>query len=214
MPLEDSSSAFADPSREGAAPPEHDLEGHIIEARSEDFFHARELQVDNEWFKTAVFYEVLVRAFFDSSGDGTGDLQGLTSKLDYLSWLGVDCLWLPPFYDSPLRDGGYDIRDFRAVLPEFGTVEDFVQLFDQAHRRGIRVITDLVMNTPPTHTHGSRSRAPTPRARTATSTCGRTGTKGTRTRASSSSTPRRPIGRGIRCASSTTGIVSSPISRT
>ena len=159
MPLEDSSSAFADPSREGAASPEHDLEGHIIEARSEDFFHARELQVDNEWFKTAVFYEVLVRAFFDSSGDGTGDLQGLTSKLDYLSWLGVDCLWLPPFYDSPLRDGGYDIRDFRAVLPEFGTVEDFVQLFDQAHRRGIRVITDLVMNhTSDTHAWFQESR--------------------------------------------------------
>lgn len=76
MPLEDSSSAFADPSRRSAAPPEHDLEGHIIEARSEDFFHARELQVDSEWFKTAVFYEVLVRAFFDSSGDGTGDLRG------------------------------------------------------------------------------------------------------------------------------------------
>jgi maltose alpha-D-glucosyltransferase/alpha-amylase len=159
MALEDSSSAFADPSREGAASPEHDLEGHIIEARSEDFFHARELQVDNEWFKTAVFYEVLVRAFFDSSGDGTGDLQGLTSKLDYLSWLGVDCLWLPPFYDSPLRDGGYDIRDFRAVLPEFGTVEDFVQLFDQAHRRGIRVITDLVMNhTSDTHAWFQESR--------------------------------------------------------
>lgn len=111
-------------------------------------------------FKTAVFYEVLVRAFFDSSGDGTGDLRGLTSKLDYLSWLGVDCLWLPPFYDSPLRDGGYDIRDFRAVLPEFGTVDDFVQLFDQAHRRGIRVITDLVMNhTSDTHAWFQESRA-------------------------------------------------------
>ena len=98
------------------------------------------------WFKRAVFYEVLVRAFSDSNRDGTGDLRGLTEKLDYIQWLGVDCLWLPPFYDSPLRDGGYDIRDFRAVLPEFGTVEDFVEFLNQAHARGIRVITDLVMN--------------------------------------------------------------------
>ena len=76
----------------------------------------------------------------------SGDLRGLTEQLDYLKWLGVDCLWLPPFYDSPLRDGGYDIRDFYKVLPEFGTVDDFVELLDAAHRRGIRVITDLVMN--------------------------------------------------------------------
>lgn len=99
-----------------------------------------------DWFKTAVFYEVLVRAFNDSDNNGSGDLVGLTEKLDYLQWLGVDCLWLPPFYDSPLRDGGYDIRDFRKVLPEFGTVEDFKVLLDEAHARGIRVITDLVMN--------------------------------------------------------------------
>ncbi|HEV7931030.1 MAG TPA: maltose alpha-D-glucosyltransferase [Actinomadura sp.] len=102
--------------------------------------------MDRDWFKTAVFYEVLVRAFNDSNRDGFGDLRGLTEKLDYIQWLGADCLWLPPFYDSPLRDGGYDIRDFRAVLPEFGTVEDFVYLLDEAHKRGLRIITDLVMN--------------------------------------------------------------------
>ena len=106
-----------------------------------------------------MFYEVLVRAFADSNRDGTGDLRGLTEKLDYLQWLGVDCLWLPPFYDSPLRDGGYDIRDFRAVLPEFGTVDDFVVLLDEAHKRGIRVITDLVMNhTSDTHPWFEESR--------------------------------------------------------
>ncbi|MFC6092812.1 alpha-amylase family glycosyl hydrolase, partial [Saccharothrix lopnurensis] len=107
---------------------------------------AQPLPVDRDWYKRAVFYEVLVRAFNDADDDGTGDLRGLAARLDYLQWLGVDCLWLPPFYASPLRDGGYDISDFRAVLPEFGTVEDFVRLLDEAHRRGIRVITDLVMN--------------------------------------------------------------------
>jgi maltose alpha-D-glucosyltransferase/alpha-amylase len=121
-------------------------DGHLVEPQAEDFQHARSAPAEPEWFKTAVFYEVLVRAFNDSDGNGVGDLRGLADKLDYLEWLGVDCLWLPPFYDSPLRDGGYDISDFRAVLPEFGTVDDFVYLLDAAHRRGIRVITDLVLN--------------------------------------------------------------------
>ena len=104
----------------------------VEEVSADDYSHARTLDVDPDWYKRAVFYEVLVRAFNDSNRDGTGDLRGLTEKLDYLQWLGVDCLWLPPFYDSPLRDGGYDIRDFRTVLPEFGTVEDFVTLLDEA----------------------------------------------------------------------------------
>src|ERR1700712_4168456 len=101
---------------------------------------------DPEWFKRAVFYEVLVRGFADSNGDGSGDLRGLTDKLDYLSWLGVDCLWLPPLYQSPLRDGGYDVSDYTQVLPEFGTIEDFKTFLDAAHERGIRVIVDFVMN--------------------------------------------------------------------
>ncbi|MFE9745479.1 maltose alpha-D-glucosyltransferase [Saccharothrix saharensis] len=121
-------------------------DGLLVEPQAEDFRSAKLVPRDPSWFKGAVFYEVLVRAFSDSNGDGTGDLRGLASRLDYLEWLGVDCLWLPPFYASPLRDGGYDISDFRAVLPEFGSVEDFVYLLDEAHRRGIRVITDLVLN--------------------------------------------------------------------
>ncbi|WP_219413255.1 maltose alpha-D-glucosyltransferase [Pseudonocardia nigra] len=136
-----------------------DADGVVVEHPAEDYGHARTLDVDQDWFKRAVFYEVLVRAFNDSNRDGTGDLRGLTEKLDYIKWLGVDCLWLPPFYDSPLRDGGYDIRDFRAVLPEFGTVEDFVVLLDEAHKRGVRVITDLVMNhTSDTHPWFEESR--------------------------------------------------------
>jgi maltose alpha-D-glucosyltransferase/alpha-amylase len=101
---------------------------------------------DPLWYKRAVFYEVLIRGFYDSNGDGTGDIRGLTDKLDYLQWLGVDCLWLLPIYESPLRDGGYDISDFLKVLPEFGDLGDFVQLVDAAHERGMRVIADLVMN--------------------------------------------------------------------
>ncbi|MBS7546931.1 maltose alpha-D-glucosyltransferase [Dietzia massiliensis] len=142
------------------ADPELTDDGHVVEPSADDYRHASELEIDRDWYKTAVFYEVLVRAFYDSDGNGTGDLRGLTEKLDYLQWLGVDCLWLPPFYDSPLRDGGYDIRDFRTVLPEFGTVEDFVEFLDQAHSRGIRVITDLVMNhTSDTHAWFQESRS-------------------------------------------------------
>ncbi|HET9691224.1 MAG TPA: maltose alpha-D-glucosyltransferase [Acidimicrobiales bacterium] len=101
---------------------------------------------DLRWYQKAVFYEVLVRGFYDCNGDGTGDLRGITEKLDYLQWLGVDCLWLLPFYQSPLRDGGYDISDFWTILPEYGDLADAVELVEQAHRRGIRVIADLVMN--------------------------------------------------------------------
>ena len=101
---------------------------------------------DPEWYKRAVFYEVLVRGYHDSNGDGTGDIRGLISKLDYLQWLGIDCLWLLPIYASPLRDGGYDIADFTAILPDFGNIGDFVELVEAAHERGIRVIADLVMN--------------------------------------------------------------------
>ncbi len=89
---------------------------------------------------------MLVRAFADSNGSGSGDFTGLISKLDYIQSLGVDCLWLPPFYASPLRDGGYDISDYCAILPEFGTLPDFQELVSQAHARGLRVVTDLVVN--------------------------------------------------------------------
>ena len=103
-------------------------------------------QPDPRWFQRAVFYEVLVRGFYDANGDGTGDLSGVTNKLDYLQWLGIDCLWLLPFYQSPLRDGGYDISDFFTVLPEYGSLGDAVELIEEAHKRGIRIIADLVMN--------------------------------------------------------------------
>jgi maltose alpha-D-glucosyltransferase/alpha-amylase len=104
------------------------------------------LPPDPHWYQRAVFYEVLVRGFFDSNDDGIGDLPGLVEKLDYLAWLGVDCLWLLPIYPSPLRDGGYDISDFVSVAPASGGLDDVRRLVDEAHSRGIRVILDLVVN--------------------------------------------------------------------
>ncbi len=101
---------------------------------------------DPLWFQRAVFYEVFTRGFFDGNDDGVGDIPGLIAKLDYLQWLGVDCLWLLPFYPSPLRDGGYDISDYTSVHPESGTVDDIQRLLTEAHARGIRVIADLVIN--------------------------------------------------------------------
>ena len=98
------------------------------------------------WFKTAVFYEIHIRGFYDANGDGSGDFRGLTEKLDYLQWLGVDCIWLLPFYKSPLRDGGYDISDYFTIHPDYGVVEDVRDFIEQSHQRGIRVIADLVMN--------------------------------------------------------------------
>ncbi|WP_155855258.1 maltose alpha-D-glucosyltransferase [Actinotalea ferrariae] len=107
---------------------------------------AQGLVEDPDWYKKAVFYEVMLRSFSDSTGAGSGDLRGLIERLDYLQWLGIDCLWLPPFYPSPLRDGGYDVSDYTAIAPQYGTVQDFTELMEQCHARGIRVIIDLVMN--------------------------------------------------------------------
>jgi maltose alpha-D-glucosyltransferase/alpha-amylase len=101
---------------------------------------------DSLWYKNAVFYEVYVRAFYDSNADGRGDLNGLTRKLDYLQSLGVDCLWLLPIYPSPLKDDGYDISDYTGIHPDYGTLDDFKNLLGAAHARNIRIIMDLVLN--------------------------------------------------------------------
>ena len=98
------------------------------------------------WFKDVVIYEVHVRAFFDSNGDGIGDFPGLTSKLDYIRDLGVDAIWLLPFYPSPGKDDGYDIADYHDVHPQYGSMQEFRQFVREAHRRGLRVITELVVN--------------------------------------------------------------------
>jgi maltose alpha-D-glucosyltransferase/alpha-amylase len=98
------------------------------------------------WYQNAVFYELYVRAFFDSNADGDGDIQGLTQKLDYLKDLGVDVIWLLPVFPSPLLDDGYDIADYYSIHSDFGTLEDFKTFVDIAHQKGMRVITDLVLN--------------------------------------------------------------------
>jgi len=98
------------------------------------------------WYQDAVFYELNVRAFYDGNGDGMGDLPGLLTKLDYLQTLGVDCLWLLPIYPSPLKDDGYDIADYYNIHPDYGTLDDFKALGQAVHTRGMRIITDLVLN--------------------------------------------------------------------
>lgn len=98
------------------------------------------------WYKRAIIYQAHVRSFYDSNRDGIGDFPGLTQKLDYIADLGADVIWILPFYPSPLKDGGYDIADYCGINPVYGTLKDFQKFIDEAHRRGIRVMTELVMN--------------------------------------------------------------------
>ena len=102
--------------------------------------------MDKKWWKEAVVYQIYPRSFMDSNGDGIGDLNGITSRLDYLKDLGVDVIWLSPVYQSPNDDNGYDISDYRAIMQEFGTMEDFDRMLSEMHKRGIRLVMDLVVN--------------------------------------------------------------------
>ena len=101
---------------------------------------------DPLWYKDAIIYQLHVKSFFDSNNDGVGDFAGLLSKLDYIAELGVSAIWLLPFYPSPLLDDGYDIADYRGVHPEYGTLHDVKRFIQETHKRGIRVITELVVN--------------------------------------------------------------------
>ena len=115
------------------------------------------------WYKNAIFYQIHVRTFLDSNSDGIGDFQGLAQKLDYVRDLGVDAIWLMPFFPSPLKDDGYDISDFYGVLPQYGTLNDFREFLKEAHDRGMRVITELILNhTSDQHSWFKKSRVEPP----------------------------------------------------
>lgn len=101
---------------------------------------------EKNWWKESVVYQIYPRSFHDSNGDGIGDLQGIIQKLDYLKKLGIDVIWLSPVYDSPNDDNGYDIRDYQKIMDEFGTMEDFDALLEEAHKRGLKIVMDLVVN--------------------------------------------------------------------
>lgn len=102
--------------------------------------------MEKKWWKEAVAYQIYPRSFMDSNGDGIGDIQGVISKLDYLSDLGIDVIWICPIYQSPNDDNGYDISDYKDIMKDFGTMEDFDELLDEVHHRGMKLIMDLVIN--------------------------------------------------------------------
>ena len=105
-----------------------------------------EIPTGTEWWRTAVIYQIYPRSFADANGDGMGDLPGITGRLDHLAQLGVDAIWLSPFFTSPQKDAGYDVADYCDVDPLFGTLDDFDRMKDRAHELGLRVIIDLVPN--------------------------------------------------------------------
>jgi len=101
---------------------------------------------DTLWYQDAIIYQIHIKSYRDSNRDGFGDFNGLVEKLDYIQSLGVNCIWVLPFYPSPLRDDGYDIAEYKAINPTYGTLEDFQRFLDEAHRRDMRVLTELVIN--------------------------------------------------------------------
>lgn len=103
-------------------------------------------------FKKSVVYQIYPKSFLDTNGDGLGELRGVTQKLDYLKELGVDYIWLTPFFVSPQNDNGYDVADYRTIDPRYGTMEDFEELARQTEQRGIRLMLDMVFNHDPSHT--------------------------------------------------------------
>ena len=103
-------------------------------------------EMEKRWWKESIVYQIYPRSFKDSNGDGIGDLNGITEKMDYLQKLGINVLWLSPVYQSPNDDNGYDISDYQAIMDEFGTMEDFDRMLAAAHEHGIKLVMDLVVN--------------------------------------------------------------------
>ncbi len=105
-----------------------------------------EFEHKSDWWKTATIYQIYPKSFCDSGDKGVGDIQGIISKLDYLKFLGIEAIWLTPIYQSPMIDNGYDISDYYAINPDFGTMQDFDELLERAHKLGIKIIMDIVVN--------------------------------------------------------------------
>ena len=161
-----------------------------------------------DWYKDAIIYEVHVRAFFDSVTDGIGDFGGLTQKLPYLEDLGVTAVWLLPFCPSPLKDDGYDISDYTDIHPSYGTLKDFQRFMREAKRRGLKVITELVLNhTSDQHLWFQRSRHAPPGAAGGIFMSGVIPRTGIVTRASSSRTLKLQLDLGPRSQ----GILLAPL---
>jgi glycosidase len=185
-----------------------DREGHI----KDDVRLVNRLR---RWYKDAIIYQLHVKAFQDGDGDGMGDFAGLISRLDYIEELGVDTIWLLPFYPSPLRDDGYDIADYESVHPSYGDMETFRAFVEEAHRRGLRVVTELVINhTSDQHPWFQRARRAARAAWSAISTSGPTTTGNGPRRGSSFSTRSRRTGAGTRSPAPITGIASTITSPT
>ena len=169
-----------------------------------------------DWYKDAVIYQLHIKAFMDTNGDGIGDFAGLMQRLDYVQELGVTAIWLLPFYPSPLRDDGYDIADYRSINPSYGKMKDFKAFVAEAHRRGIRVITELVIN------HTSRPASVVPEGASCKARIGgtrllclvATPTRSGPRRGSSSWTPKSRTGPGIRSRAPITGTASTRTSPT
>ena len=169
--------------------------------------------VNPRWYKEAVIYQLHLRAFSDANDDGIGDFRGLTGKLDYLQDLGVNALWLLPFYPSPWKDDGYDIADYQGIHPMYGTLHDFRTFLREAHGAACGSLRNWCSITPPTNTPGSAGHGPRSQAAAGeTITSGATRPTATRTRGSSSATSSLPTGRGTRWRGPITGTASTAIS--
>ena len=118
----------------------------LLNSLKDEVEEDKEVPIKEAWWKEAIFYQVYPRSYYDSNGDGIGDIKGITMKLDHIRSLGVDAIWCSPFFDSPNADNGYDIRDYKKIMSEFGTMEDVDELISECHKRGLKIIIDLVMN--------------------------------------------------------------------
>ena len=118
----------------------------LLNSLDEEVIEEDDTPIKESWWKEAIFYQIYPRSFSDSNHDGIGDIKGITSRLDHIKSLGVDAIWCCPFYDSPNADNGYDIRDYKKIMSEFGTMEDVEELISECHKRGLKIIIDLVMN--------------------------------------------------------------------